>query len=433
MKKQAPAGAERSPVISLLLLLAIIILSGCAEEKVKQKPFPNVTYLEISSESITLTKELAGRTSAFFVSEVRPQVSGIIQERLFKEGADVSKGEVLYQIDPALYEATYTRAKATLKQAEAELVALRLLADRYRKIVEKKAISRQEYDNALSDMEQVKAKVAAAQADVESAAINLEYTRVVAPISGRIGRSSVTQGALVTQNQATALATIQKLDTVYVDVTQSSAEVLRMRHDLASGKLRSSGEDSLRVLLKLENGNYYARHRGPAAADGANGAGRNVEIEPIAGRLEFSDVTVDQNMGVVSLRAVFPNSDGQLMPGMYVRAIIEEGVKTDAILVPQRAVVKNNRGESVAYVLVPRDGETKDGDPLFTLESRILGIDRAIDNKWLVTAGLKPGDRLLYEGLLAARPGQLVKGELAIGAAAKTALAENSGMPSGSM
>ena len=392
----------------LVAALAVsVFLSGCEEKAQPQQSLTTVTYMKVEARPVTLTSELPGRTSAFMVSEVRPQVSGIIQQRLFVEGSDVKQGEVLYQIDPALYQAAYDSAKATLMKAEANEVAAKLLAERYEKVVRVNAVSKQEYDNAVAAHGQAEAEVAAARAALESARINLEYTRVTAPVSGRIGRSTVTPGALVTQNQASPLATVQQLDPMYVDVTQSSTDLLRLKRAFGRGELRSSGEGAMLASLKLEDGTTYTRRETKTDTDGRP---RSVP-SPVLGTLKFSEVTVEQSTGVVTIRAVFPNPEGTLLPGMYVRAILEEGVNEKAILIPQKAVIRNNRGLPVVQVLV-KDDSVKDQPDVFKMEARVITIDRSIDNQWLVTEGLAEGDLILLEGIMRARAGMMVKGVL---------------------
>lgn len=403
----------RSPVLLAATILGTLAgLAGCERPPETRRSLPVVRYIVVEAEDIELTRELSGRTSAYIVSGVRPQVSGIIQKRLFTEGADVHAGDVLYQIDPSHYEAVHNRAKAALMEAEAEAVAIRLLKKRYERLVTQSAVSRQEHDNAVADLGRAEARVAAAKAALDTATIDLEYTRVTAPVSGRIGRSAVTPGALVTQNQADPLAVVQQLDPMYVDVTQSSVDLLRLKHALGSGELRS-GKNQARLTLILENGQVY-REREEQALPGDPPPERDSQgtvihkASPIIGRLAFSDVSVDQDMGVVGLRAIFPNPDGLLLPGMYVRVVLQEGIKEKAVLVPQKSVLRNSRGEPLVQVLVPADSDTE--RDLFTVESRVLTIDRAIGNKWLVTSGLEPGALLMVEGLMKARPGQSAKG-----------------------
>jgi membrane fusion protein (multidrug efflux system) len=331
----------------------------------------------VAMRPVTLTTELPGRTLPYLIADVRPQVNGIIQVRKFREGGDVKAGETLYQIDPSTYRATYDSNVAALGKAQATLRTARLKAERYRELVKVSAISKQDNDDADAALGQAEADVAAAKANVESARINLDYARVDAPISGRIGKSSVTAGALVTASQASALATIQQLDPIYVDVTQPSASLLRLKQALARGELEKADTNAAKVHLLMEDGSPY----------------------PLQGRLEFSDVTVDQNTGSITLRAVFPNPNADLLPGMYVRAVLQEGVKDDGVLVPQQAVSRNGAGKPTVYV-VGSDHK---------LQLRVLETDRAIGDQWLVRSGLKPGEQLVVEGLSRARPGVTVK------------------------
>lgn len=352
-----------------------LMLSGCGPQAgtVAASPVPDVGVVDIQAQAVTLTTELAGRTSAFQVSEVRPQVGGIIQKRLFVEGADVKAGQALYQIDPAIYQATYDSARASLAKAEASLIATRNKAARYEELVAIKAVSLQDNDDSQAALKQAQADVAAAKAAVETARINLDYTRVSSPISGRIGRSSVTPGALVSAGQSSALATVQQLDTIYVDVTQSSAELLRLRRELAGGQLKAVGTGQASVKLILEDGSVY----------------------PQAGKLQFSDVTVDQSTGSVTLRAVFPNPGGDLLPGMYVRAVLEEGREDRAILAPQQGVTRDTKGNPTALV-VGADNK---------VELRVLKTRRTVGDKWLIGEGLKAGDKLIVDGLQKIAPG----------------------------
>ncbi|MES9994721.1 efflux RND transporter periplasmic adaptor subunit [Desulfovibrio aminophilus] len=338
-----------------------------------QAPLPQVGIVELTPQAVSLTTTLAGRTSPYLIAEVRPQVGGIIQKRLFTEGADVKAGDTLYQIDPATYQAAFDSAKAALARSEANAIPAKLRAERYTQLVTVNAVSRQDYDDAVALDKQAEALVEVDKAALATARINLGYTRVTSPISGRIGRSAVTPGALVTASQGTALSTVQQLDPIYVDVTQSSAELLRLKRDLAEGRLRSAGENQAVVKLLLEDGTPYPRE----------------------GRLEFSDVTVDQSTGAITLRAVFPNPSAELLPGMFVRAVLEEGVSEQAILAPQQGVTRNFKGEATALVLAP-DG---------TVEQRIVQVDRAMGDKWLVRSGLNAGDRLIVDGLQKVRPG----------------------------
>ncbi len=365
-------------VVSLMLLVGLT-LSACGNQNAKSAPPqgapPEVGIVEVRPERVAITSELAGRTTAYLIAEVRPQVGGIIQKRLFIEGADVKAGETLYQIDPASYRAAYSSAKAALSRAEANLVPARLKAERYKELAVINAVSRQDNDEAAAALKQAEADVEAAAAALETARINLGYASITSPISGRIGRSAVTTGALVTANQAGALATIQQLDPIYVDVTQSSAELLRLKQKRSSGQFREQGLAKVRLLL--EDGRTY----------------------PLSGTLKFSDVTVDQDTGSVTVRAVFPNPEHLLLPGMYVRAVIEEGVNDKGILVPQQAVSRGPKGEAMV-MLVNEAG---------TVEPRPVMAERAIGDKWLVSGGLAAGERVIVEGLQKARPGTPVK------------------------
>jgi membrane fusion protein (multidrug efflux system) len=358
-----------------------LLLNGCGKTQPAgaslPAPTPEVGVVVIQPQRVELTTELAGRTAAYLVAEVRPQVNGIVQKRLFTEGSDVRAGQVLYQIDPSTYRAAHASAKASLSRAEATLVSARLKAKRYGELVKINAVSQQDHDDAQAALKQAEADVEACKATVESARINLAYTRVTAPISGRIGRSLITTGALMTANQATALATIQQLSPVYVDITQTSAELLRLKRALASGQMKGGGQGGTRVKLLLEDGSTY----------------------PQEGELKFSDVTVDQSTGSVTLRSVFPNPKQLLLPGMYVRAVIREGVNEHAILAPQRGVTRNSAGKPTALV-VGANGR---------VESRLLTVSRTIGDSWLVDEGLKTGDRLIVEGTQKAKPGTAVK------------------------
>lgn len=370
-------------------------LTGCESAPEQPRALPPTKYTVVSGERLTLTTELPGRVSAYMVSEVRPQVSGIILERFFEEGADVTAGQILYQIDPALFEAAYNNAKANLAKAEANEVSARLLSERYAKLVKVSAVSRQECDDALAAHRQAKAEVQASREALQTAAINLGYTKVTAPVSGRIGRSYVTPGALVTQNQADPLSTIQQLDSVYVDVTQSNTELLRLRRALVTGHISSGGPESAKVKLKLEDGSPYAR----ISPD------NNAQPEWIEGELLFSDVTIDKGTGAVNIRARFPNPAKELLPGMYVRAVVEEGLMDSAVLVPQKAVQRDMRGRSYVYVLSREEDAAEDA---YKVDLRYVEIGRNHGNKWHLTSGLEPGELLLLEGHLKARPGSLV-------------------------
>jgi membrane fusion protein (multidrug efflux system) len=319
----------------------------------------------VKDQSVTVLSELPGRVSAYRSAEVRPQVSGIILRRLFVEGSEVRAGQQLYQIDPAPYQAAYDSALAAEASAHA-------LAERYKPLVEANAVSKQDYDNAVASRLQ-------AHAAVETAHINLIYTRLLSPISGRIGRSSVTEGALVTANQGTALATVQQLDPVYVDVTQPSTTLLRLKREAAAGQLRQTGTGQPEVRLRLEDGSDYAR----------------------PGRLEFSEVSVDVGTGSVTLRALVPNPERLLLPGMFVREQIDEGIRQGAVLAPQQGITHDQKGKPSALV-VGKDN---------IVELHVLTTERAAGDQWVVTSGLKRGDRVIVEGLQLARPGAQVAPE----------------------
>lgn len=368
-------------IATMGFLVAGMMMNGCAEKTAANVPPPSgppeVAVVVVEPHPVTLTTELSGRISAHLMAEVRPQVGGIIQKRLFTEGSDVVAGQVLYQIDPATYQAAYASARAALAGVEARLIPARLKAERLQDLVQHKVVSLQDYDDASAVLKQAEANVEAARAAVLSARINLDYTSVKAPISGRIGRSSVTTGALVTAVQTAPLATIQQLDPVYVDVTRSTAEMLRLQRDLLTGAIKSNTANLGKVRLLLEDGSLY----------------------PWPGKLKFSDVTVDPSTGSVTLRTTFPNPDKLLLPGMFARAILEEGVNEQAIMVPQQGVTRNQQGEAMALVVGAEN----------TVEARNLKLDRAIGDQWLVTTGLITGDRLIVEGLQKVSPGMPVK------------------------
>jgi membrane fusion protein (multidrug efflux system) len=378
-----------------LALAGAFLVAACGGEDQPPGPgagapgAPAVTVLTVKAEAVPVATELSGRTSPYLIAELRPQVSGIVKERLFKEGSEVKAGQVLYQIDPATYRAAAASARANLARAEANIEAARLKAERHAELVKIEAVSRQDNDEAVAALKQAQADVAAARAALDKANIDLGFTRVTSPIAGRISRSAVTAGALVTANQAAALATVQKLDPIYVDLTQSSAELLRMRRDLESGRLQRAAGNAVPVQLVLEDGSLYG----------------------VEGKLAFSEVTVDEGTGSVTLRAVFSNPRGELLPGMYVRARLTQGVQDDAILVPHAAVSRTPRGEGQAMVV---NAENK-------VEPRIIKTGQSIGDKWVVTEGLAPGDRVIVEGLQKARPGSPVQAQEAGAAAAPAA------------
>lgn len=368
-----------------LLLLTLPILCGlgmvgCNKAVTTAGPPnagpPEVSVTEVHPERVVITTELPARTAAYLVAQVRPQVGGILEKRLFEEGTDVKEGDVLYQIDPAPYKATYDNAVAALARAQANLPPIQLKVKRYEEAVSAKAVSQQAYDEALAALKQVEADIEYAKAAVRSAEINLQFTRVAAPISGRIGPSNVTVGALVSAHQVVPLATIHRLDPIYVDAAQSTANLLRLKRHLAAGRLKGS-PDQARVTIHLEDRTPY----------------------PHEGTLKFSDATVDPTTGSVILRMVFPNPEQTLLPGMYVRARIEEGVVEQAILAPQQGVSRDYKGNPVALVV---DAEGK-------VQQRVLTADRTIGDKWLVSSGLAAGDRVIVEGSQRVRPGITVK------------------------
>lgn len=370
------------PTLRLPLLVAAVsvLLSACGSPPGGPPPaegMPVMGVVTLKPQPVTLSTALPGRTVPYLIAEVRPQVGGLVQSRPFTEGSDVRAGQTLYQIDPSSYRASYDNAVAALAKSQANLRTARLKAARYKELVAIKAISEQDGDDTIAALGQAEADVAAGKASVESARINLAYARVDAPISGRIGRSSVTPGALVTAGQADPLATIQQLDPIYVDVTQPSTSLLRLRQALASGALERTDDGAAKVQLVLEDGSPY----------------------PLEGHLAFSDVTVDQATGAVTLRAVFPNPHADLLPGMYVRAVLQEGVDRQGLLVPQRAVLRNGAGKPTAFV-VGSDNK---------LQLRALETERAVGDQWLVRSGVKPGDVLVVDGLPRARDGIEVK------------------------
>ena len=385
------------------ILLLMLALSGCGKEDDHKQaggppPKPEVEIVVLHPQSVNLTTELPGRASPFRVADVRPQVSGVILKRLFVEGDAVKEGQQLYQIDPAPYEATLASAQASLLKAQASTAAAQSTVDRYRPLAVANAVSHQDLDNAVATLRQGQADIATAQAAIKTAEINLAYTKVLSPISGRTGRSAVTEGALVTADQTTVLATVTQLDPIYVDVTQPSSAILRFRRELAAGQIKSAGDNQAAVKLALEDGSTYDQD----------------------GKLQFSEVTVDQGTGSVTLRALFPNAQGVLLPGMFVEATLEEGVRQSGILAPQQGVTHDQRGDPTALV-VDKDGKA---------ELRNLVTERAVGENWLVTKGLSDGDKLIVKGLQSTKPGAPVNAkEVALAADGSTkplnATAEN--------
>jgi membrane fusion protein (multidrug efflux system) len=407
--------------LGAIVLLTALLPAGCERENRNSRPqsTPEVAVLTVELQAVELTTELPGRTSAYRVAEIRPQVSGLLQKRLFTEGADVEAGQILYQIDPATFQAAVDNARANLAavekaadraraaleagiaevaQRKATLALARTNQGRLKELLKKDAVSVSEYDRADTEtavaeaalkaseaqVESDRVGVAAAEADIEkarasfkTALINLDYTRIIAPIAGRIGRSTVTEGAIVTAYQPQALAVVQQLDPMYVDIPQATSELLRLKRRLAEGRLNQDETNHRRIGLLLEDGTRY----------------------PLEGTLQFRDVTVEPGTGSVVLRAVFPNPEGTLLPGMFVRAVVSEGINAHAVLIPQQAVSRDTKGNPTALVV---DAEDK-------VAQRALTVDRAIGNRWLVSAGLSPGERIVVEGVQKARAGDTVK------------------------
>ncbi|MFA6103582.1 MAG: efflux RND transporter periplasmic adaptor subunit [Victivallaceae bacterium] len=366
-------------LISLTSLIALLP-AGCGRQQPGgqlQPPPSEVAVITIKTERATVSSELSGRTRAFLVAEVRPQVGGIIQKRLFEEGTDVKAGDLLYQLDPALYQAAYGRAQADLARTEAHAVPLRTKVERNRKLVKANAVSQQNFDDMLGELNTAEADIAVAKAALDTARINLTYTSVTAPISGRTGKSHVTVGALVTANHLLPLTTIQQINPIYVDVTQSSANYLRLRDEISNGLIKIDNNEKAKAKLSLEDGTPY----------------------PQEGEIKFRDVTVDPSTGSFILRMVFPNPENVLLPGMFVRAATKDGVIEQAILVPQQGVMRDMRGNPYALLVDSSD----------KVVQKQLELDRSIGNKWLVKSGLKPGDRMIVEGFQRIRPGAPVK------------------------
>jgi len=365
----------------------IALLAGCNQQKqAGGQPQgggpPEVSVLTIEPQRLTVTTELPGRTAAYRIAEIRPQVSGIVLKRLFREGSDVKAGDQLYQIDPATYEASLASAQADVQKAEANLQAARNKASRYGDLVKNSVVSKQDFDDVQASLKQNEAQVAAAKAAYNLASINLNYTKVFAPISGRIGKSGVTEGALVTANQATALATIQQFDPIYVDVTQTASQLMKLREDMATGRIRPAEPGKIPVTLFLNS----------------NASGDDTAY-PAKGELQFSDVTVDAGTSSVQLRAVFPNPNKDLLPGLFVRARVEQGVAENAITVPQAAVARGPDGSARVWVV----GADNKVNP------RTIKTERAVGNVWLVSDGLAVGERVVVEGLQKVKPGAEVK------------------------
>ena len=367
----------RLPLLMAPLLSSSLLLAACGEEgPPPEMPTPAVNYVTLEAQPVTLTRQLPGRTSAYVVAEVRPQVTGIIEERLFDEGALVEEGQPLYQLDDSTYRAAWNSARASLERARAAVEVARLSAERAGELIKVDAISRQEYDDATARLAQAEADVAVAEAQVESTAVELAYARISSPIDGRIGKSAFTRGALVTADQSQPLTTVQQLDPIYVDVNQSASELLELRRQLAEKLVRRT--EGVPITVLLEDGTEYEH----------------------GGELTFADVAVDPMTGSYALRAVVPNPDHLLMPGMYVRAVISNAVLEDGLLVPQQGIARDPRGNASAMVLTDDD----------KVEQRAVTVRRAIGDDWLVESGLRAGDRVIVEGLQKIQPGMQVQG-----------------------
>lgn len=380
--------SKSKPFMTLAAAACLItLLAGCNQQKqASGQPqgggLPEVSVLTVEPQRLTVTTELPGRTAPYRVAEIRPQVSGIVLKRLFREGSEVKAGDQLYQIDPATYEASLASAQADVQKAEANLQAARNKASRYGDLVKNSVVSKQDFDDVQASLKQNEAQLASAKAAYNLASINLNYTKVFAPISGRIGKSAVTEGALVTANQATALATIQQFDPIYVDVTQTASQLMKLREDMATGRIRPAEPGKIPVTLFLNS----------------SGSGDDTAY-PAKGELQFSDVTVDAGTSSVQLRAVFPNPNKNLLPGLFVRARVEQGVAENAITVPQAAVARGPDGSARVWVV----GADNKVNP------RTIKTERAVGNVWLVSDGLAAGERVVVEGLQKVKPGAEVK------------------------
>ena len=433
-KAANPRNARLLTALAALLCLCLL-QTGCSDQDQPASDTPQARYLPVTPERLVLTSELPGRVAALVTAEVRPQVDGIIQQRLFEEGAVVARGQTLYQIDPAVYEAARNTARAELEEAQVHAAAQQKREARVRVLARANAVSQQELDDVQAELGRARARVARARAALETAEINLDYTRIKAPVAGKIGRSSVTRGALVTANQTSPLAVIQQIDHVYVDITQPSANMLRLRRLAASlGPAWGKGASGARLIL--EDGTPYAAPTAPtaptAAADVASAMGTagaagtpdmvgtadtamatGAEPHWITGDLLFAEISVAQSTGNVSLRALFPNPEGLLLPGMYARVLIEEGVIENALLVPQRAVMAD--GEGRHFVMTLQGPETpssgKNAGPVFTVQKKNVVLDRPHGNRWLVRSGLEAGDLVIVEGIQKAVAGGKALGE----------------------
>lgn len=361
--------------LTVMLALSVVLAACGGTTPPPQPPAPAVTVVTLKAEPITLTRELPGRTSPYLVAEVRPQVTGIVQDRLFAEGSQVDAGQALYQLDDATYRANYNSAKASLARAGAALKVARLNANRAEELAKTGVISNQDHENAVAALQQAEADVGVAKAALASSEVVLGYARITTPITGRIGKSSVTKGALVTANQNEALATVQQLDPIYVDLTQSASELLQLRKEIIAGTLTEASDVPVTILL--EDGSRY--------------------VHP--GKMKFADVTVDPTTGSSLLRVVVPNPDNLLLPGMYVRAVVSSGKRRDGLLVPQQGITRDPKGNAIAMV-VGEDGKA---------EPRTVQVSRTIGDQWLVDSGLTAGDRVIVEGLQKVRPGTPVQ------------------------
>lgn len=364
-------------LIGLVSAVLLIIISGCGKKAAPPAPAPpQVGFITITPQPVSWTTQLPGRTDAEMTADVRPQVSGIILKRLFTEGSDVTAGQQLYQIDPATYQASYDTALATLAYDQAALITARIKAERYKPLAAAQAISKQDYDDAVAGAGEAVANVASARASVEQAQINLNYTKVISPISGHIGASSVTPGALVTASQTTVLATVTQLDPIYVDVEEPSTLRLQLQVGFANGNMAKDANGDVPVALELEDGSMYN----------------------LKGALQFTEVTEDESTGTVLLRATFPNPDHFLLPGMYVHAVLSQGVRQNGIVVPQQAVSHNTHGDATVILLGSGNKAVL----------QIIQTGAVVDNQWVVTSGLKAGDRVIIDGLTGLHPGATV-------------------------
>ena len=384
-----------SPGRNLLAALAVSMLAACGGGTPKaSRPPAEVGIVVLAPQRAELNVELSGRTVAYRIAQVRPQITGIIQKRLFTEGANVTAGQPLYQIEPGTYRAARDSAQAAVAKAEANHQTARLRYQRIDKLAGSGLASQQDRDDVTANLQQSEADLEIARAALESAQINLAYTHIVAPIAGRIATSAYTEGALVTANQAAALTTVQQLDPIYVDVSQSSADVLRLQRQIAAGAIKRAASGATRVQILLEDGSLY----------------------PLEGTLEFTGVTVSESTGAITLRAVVPNPKGQLLPGTYVRAVVQQAVDEQAILAPQSVVSRDENGEPVALVV----------DPDNRVEQRVLKTNGVVGDKWLITEGLAAGDRLIVDGRQKVKAGDVVRPVPASGATAVAGAATGS-------